>query len=186
MNFWRFMRKFNFILVFVLILSSDLLADDYQIKSDDVRVDSSGFSGSLSSSDDTVQKALNTIDGLPISGFPNDCITFIINSNGSVIQAGASGHKVVPWACTVTGWEITSSSSGSAVVDIKRSTYANYSTFSSIAGSEKPTLATATKNKDLSLTTWTTAIAAGDRIQASVDSANITGVVVLTIYLTKI
>jgi len=55
------MRKISLALALVLFLSFNASAD-YQIKSDDVRVDSSLFSGVLSSTDTTVQKALEALD----------------------------------------------------------------------------------------------------------------------------
>ena len=39
-----------------------------------------------------------------------------------------------------------------------------------ISGSEKPTLSAAAKAEDTSLTTWTTAVAAGDILRFNVDS----------------
>ena len=120
------------------------------------------------------------------SVFPYSKIEFVVDGGGTTIDSGSSGHKVIPFNCTITAWEIVSTASGSAVVDIKKSTYATFDTFNSIAGSEKPTLSSAIKNTDTSLSTWTTSISAGDRIQAYVDSADITGVVVVTLYVTKI
>ncbi|MFA5715677.1 MAG: hypothetical protein WC998_08050, partial [Candidatus Paceibacterota bacterium] len=71
MNCWRFMRKISLALALVLFLSFNASAD-YQIKSDDVRVDSSLFSGVLSSTDTDVQKALETLDSTPaFSGEPS-------------------------------------------------------------------------------------------------------------------
>lgn len=121
--------------------------------------------------------------GASVSGY--DKIEFIIDGRGKVITAGASGHKVVPWDCTITKWEVVSSASGSIVVDIKKSTYAAFDTFSSIAGTEKPTLAAARKNTNLVLSSWTKSLSVGDRLQALVDSADINGVAVVTLYVTK-
>ena len=60
--------------------------------------------------------------------------------------------------------------SGSIVVDVNRSTYAGFPTLTSIAGTELPTLASAQKNQDLTLSSWTTTIAAGDVLEFEVDS----------------
>lgn len=69
MNCWRFIRKFNFFLAFILLLTLNVFAD-YQIKSDDVRVDSSAFSGNLPSSANTVQKALKVFDEFTGMSYP--------------------------------------------------------------------------------------------------------------------
>jgi hypothetical protein len=98
-------------------------------------------------------------------------ITFIIDGGGTAITAGSKGYLEIPFACTISGWTILADQSGSIVVDVKKCTYAGFPTTSSIAGSEKPTLSSAQKNQDLSLTTWTPAIAAGDILEFVVDSA---------------
>ncbi len=61
MRYWPFMKKLNLLFLFFLFFPCNAFAD-YQIKSDDVRVDTSSFSGALSSEDNTVQKALETLD----------------------------------------------------------------------------------------------------------------------------
>jgi hypothetical protein len=66
---------------------------------------------------------------------------------------------------TITGWYIDSKVSGSIVVDVKKNG-------STIAGTEKPTLSSATSNSDNNLTTWTTSLTGGDQICFEVDSAS--------------
>ena len=100
-------------------------------------------------------------------------ITYVIDGGGSVPTTGNKGQISIPVACTVTGWVITADASGSAVVDVLRSTYAGFPTTSSIAGSDKPTLSSAQKNEDLTLTGWgSTALAAGDIVQFNLNSAS--------------
>jgi hypothetical protein len=98
-------------------------------------------------------------------------ITYIIDGGGSVPATGAKGQISVPMACTITGWVITADQSGSAVVDVLRSTYAGFPSTSSIAGTSKPTLSSAQKNEDLVLTNWgSTSIVGGDEIQFNLNS----------------
>jgi hypothetical protein len=62
------------------------------------------------------------------------------------------------------------------VVGVWKDTYTNYPPLvaDAIAGTEKPTLSSATKNQDLSLTTWTTlAVTEGDILIFNVESASI-------------
>ena len=101
-------------------------------------------------------------------------ITFIIDGGGSAITTGQKGHLEIPFACTITGWTILADQSGSIVVDVWKDTYANFppTVADTIAGTEKPTLATAQKNQDLTPTTWTTAIDAGDILAFNVDSVS--------------
>jgi hypothetical protein len=99
-------------------------------------------------------------------------IPFIIDGAGSTITTGVKGDLPIPFNCTITGWTILADQSGSIVVDVWKDTYANFppTVADTIAGSEKPTISTATKGQDLSLSTWTTAITAGDILRFNVDS----------------
>jgi hypothetical protein len=54
-----------------------------------------------------------------------------------------------------------------------------------ITGTEKPLLSSATKNQDLTLSTWTTSITAGDTLRFNVDSATTVTRVTLSIKVTK-
>mgnify|MGYP001608378270 CR=1 FL=1 len=109
-------------------------------------------------------------------------IPFVVDGGGAAITAGQKGHLEIPFACTITGWTILADQSGSIVVDVWKDIYANFppTVADTIAGSEKPTLSAVQKNQDLTLTTWTTAIAAGDVLAFNVDSAaTVTRVLVL-------
>ena len=112
-------------------------------------------------------------DGAGGVAFEDDSvvINFIIDGGGSAITTGVKGHVEVPFAIEIEGWTILGDQSGSIVVDVNRSTYAGFPTLTSIAGTELPTLSSAQKNQDLTLTTWTTTIAAGDVLEFEVDSA---------------
>ena len=109
-------------------------------------------------------------------------IPFVVDGGGAAITAGQKGHLEIPFACTITGWTILADQSGSIVVDVWKDIYANFppTVADTIAGSEKPTLSAVQKNQDLTLTTWTTSIAAGDVLAFNVDSAaTVTRVLVL-------
>jgi hypothetical protein len=106
------------------------------------------------------------------SGFTKDTIGVTVDGGGSVVTTGSKGYKVIQEACTITGWTILGKESGSVVVDIKKCTYAGFPTTSTITGTEKPTLSSAQKNQDLTLTTWTTSLLEGDILEFIVDSAS--------------
>jgi hypothetical protein len=121
-----------------------------------------------------------------VGGTESRSITFVLDGGGSAITTGEKGWVRVPYACTITGWEITADVSGSIVIDVWKDTYANYppDVSDTIAGTEKPTLSSATKNQDLTLTTWTTAVSAGDYIKIKVDSVATVTKVSLSIIVT--
>ncbi len=110
-----------------------------------------------------------------------------IDGGGSAITTGIKGDVVVPYACTITGWTLLADQSGSIVIDVWKDSYANFppTVADTIAGSEKPTLSTATKNQDLTLTTWTTALTAGQILRFNVDSAATVQRVALAILVTE-
>jgi hypothetical protein len=101
-----------------------------------------------------------------------DTIQFIIDGGGSAITTGVKGDLMIPFNCTVQGWDIVADQSGSIVVDIWKDTYANFppTVADTVTGSEKPTLSTATKNQDLTLSSWTTSFTRGDWLRYNVDS----------------
>ena len=114
-------------------------------------------------------------------------ITFIIDGSGSAITTGQKGHLEIPFACTITGWTLVADVSGSIVIDVWKDTYTNFppTVADTIAGTEKPTLASVQKNQDLTLTTWTTAVTAGDILAFNVDSVATVTRIVLSIRVTK-
>ena len=111
-----------------------------------------------------------SIVGNTISTTRTASIQYVIDGGGATPSLGAKGQLSIPFACTITGWVITSDQSGSCVVDVLKSTYAGFPTTASIAGSDKPTLSSAQKNENLALSAWTTVINSGDIIQFNLNS----------------
>jgi len=121
----------------------------------------------------TSQQLFARINGADVdlggSSFAEAGIPLVIDGGGSVIAAGVKGDISIPFDCIVKGWVITSKISGSIVVDINKSTFAGYPTLTTIAGSELPTLSSANKNEDQTLTTWTETLTKGDIVEWEVD-----------------
>ena len=101
-------------------------------------------------------------------------INYIIDGGGSAITTGVKGFIEIPYNMTISAWQVFADQSGSVVVDVWRSTYATFPPVvgGSIAGSEKPTLASAQSNQDVALSTWTTALSTGDILAYNVDSVS--------------
>ena len=104
-------------------------------------------------------------------------ITLMIDGAGSAISTGQKAFVSVPFACTIQSVTLLSDVSGSAIVDIWKTTYTLYApgthpvVADSITASDLPTLSSAYKNTDSTLTGWTKTIAAGDILQFVVNSA---------------
>ena len=99
-------------------------------------------------------------------------IVAVIDGGGSVITTGVKGDVRVPFACVIERASLLADVSGSIVVDIWVDTYANYppTVADTITASAKPTISTATKAEDTTLTGWTTTLAEGSTIRYNVDS----------------
>jgi len=110
---------------------------------------------------------------------------------GNGITAITTGVKIafqVPVTCEVEGWEIVAPlQSGSIVVDVWKDTYANFppTVADTIAGSEKPTLSSAQKGQDASLSTWTTALTKNDWLLFNVESATTVTMVIVSLQCRK-
>lgn len=110
-----------------------------------------------------------------------------LDGGGAAITTGVKLDVEVPYDLTVTGWRLVADQSGSIVIDVWADTYANFppTVADTIAGTEKPTLSAAVKNEDTALSSWTTALTAGDWLRFNVDSASTVERVALTIFYTR-
>ncbi len=99
-------------------------------------------------------------------------ITFIIDGGGSGITIGEKGHLEIPFACTIQRVTMEADQTGSIVVDIWKDTYANFppTDADSITAAAPPTISSAQKSQDSTLTGWTKSISAGDILAFNVDS----------------
>lgn len=107
-----------------------------------------------------------------------EVIEFIIDGGGAVITAGMKSYVEVPYACTITQATLLADQSGSIVMDIFKCTYANFDPTTHPASGDKitasapPTISSAKKSQDSTLTGWTKALAAGDILGFNVNSCS--------------
>lgn len=97
---------------------------------------------------------------------------FIIDGGGSTITTGVKGDIIIDAACTITQVTLLADQSGSIVIDLWKDSYGNHppTVADTITASAKPTISSATKAQDSTLTGWTKNITAGDIIRFNVDS----------------
>lgn len=101
-------------------------------------------------------------------------LKFSVDNGSTVLATGQQvATQYIPFACTIAGWVIMGSPSGSVSLIVEKATASGsgYSAWSAISGTEKPALSSAERASDLTLTTWTTALAAGDYLRINVESA---------------
>jgi hypothetical protein len=134
-----------------------------------------GLTGGTITATGTVAATTNTL---------TTAIVFVLDGGGSVLTTGVKGDVEIPFACTITAARLLADQSGSIVVDIWKDTYANFppTDADSITSSAPPTISSATKAEDTTLTGWTTSITAGNILRFNVDSA--TTVTRVTVSLT--
>ena len=96
-----------------------------------------------------------------------------VDGGGSALTTGVKGYITVPYNCTIISAITLADVSGSVVFDVWKDTYANYppTVADTITASAKPTISSATKATDSTLTGWTTTCTAGDVLGFNVDSA---------------
>lgn len=119
---------------------------------------------------------------------PTAAIGYTINGGGTTITTGLVGNGLyIPFNATITAVTLQANTTGSIVVDIWKDSYGNFppAVADSICASAKPTITSAAKSQDTTLTGWTTTIAAGDILYFNVDSVSSISNVVLTLTVTK-
>jgi hypothetical protein len=110
-------------------------------------------------------------------------ISLIIDGGSAVITTGLKGYLEIPFACTIQAVTLLADQTGSIVIDIWKDTYVNYPPVvgDTITAAAKPTITTAIKSQDTTLTGWTTAITAGDILAFNVNSAAVVTKVTLSL-----
>ena len=101
-------------------------------------------------------------------------IAITFDGGGSALVVGTTEDVYIPFAGTIQEAIILADQAGSVVVDVWKTTYAAAppTVAGTICAAAKPTLASAEKSRDTTLTGWTTALAAGDVLRFNVDSSS--------------
>jgi hypothetical protein len=149
----------------------------------------------MPSQDGTSGQALVT-DGAGVTswGSATDSVARVTNLYfvlGDAVTAPSQHTTIalpVDFGGTLSKWTLVADATGSAVVSVRKSTYAgflNSSSSDSITASATPLLSSARENQDTTLTGWTTSFAAGDIFVASLQSVTTCKQLTLTLKATK-
>lgn len=121
---------------------------------------------------------------------PNAVLSIPFGTGTAPIATGVAHDYQVPYDCVVLGWNVVGDVSGNIVVDVWKDTYANFppTVADTIAGTEKPTLSSQSKNQDLTLTTWANAgrLNSGDFLRFNVDSSSTVGKATLLLSVARV
>jgi hypothetical protein len=116
---------------------------------------------------DAALNVLGKTSELPIS------IPLFVDGAGDSLTTGVKNDFLLTYQIEIIGWTINADQSGNAVLDVQTTSYDEFPLgFSSICGSEKPTLSGAQKNQDTALSTWETTILENTFIRLNVDAAS--------------
>jgi hypothetical protein len=97
-------------------------------------------------------------------------INFVIDGGFNVINTGSKGYLTLDFKGKITGWTLVSDVGSTTVIDVKKCTYSSFPNFLSIAGTQKPSLTSSQKNKNVNLTAWGTTLNSGDILEFVVDT----------------
>ena len=113
-------------------------------------------------------------------------IGMTFDGNGSAIVAGSTRTVTVPFGCTISSWTVLADQSGSISVEIKKASFANYPTLTSMStGGNSPSLTSAQKNAATPSSWSSTSVSAGDSVSFVINSASTVQVVNIVLWVTK-
>ncbi len=114
-------------------------------------------------------------------------LVFRVNNGASVLTTGRKTKAaiVIPYACEIFGWVITSDVSGSIEVDIYKGINYAVPTTGSICGTQLPAMTTATSASSSTLNTWTRTLNVGDVLVIDVKSVTSIKSLVLALKLKR-
>ena len=142
----------------------------------------------------TVQDALDSVES-DITTLKKAALPFVIHGGGSEITTGDKGDLTVPTGFDGNITKVTllaDAPGGSIVIDVWKTTYSDFDGGSthpadgdSITASAPPTISSATKSQDDTLTGWTKSLSAGDILRFNVDSVTTIERVTIVLEITR-
>jgi len=111
----------------------------------------------------------------------------VLDGGGSQLSTGVHLYFEIPFDCEIVSARLMAKESGSIVIDLWKDTYANSppTVADSITASAKPTLSSAQKSEDTTLTGWTKTLSAGNYLGVNVDSVTTITQVTLSLRVLK-
>jgi hypothetical protein len=103
------------------------------------------------------------------TGPTEDNIGIFLDSTPDVISTGKKGFKQIAYDCQVTEWYVIGGATGTIEFDVKKSSFANYPTTTSIVGGDYPKLTSQFKNSNTGVTAWS-GLSGGDIVDFVINS----------------
>ena len=97
------------------------------------------------------------------TGPSEDVLSVFIDSTPDNISIGKKGYRSIPYDCQALEWYVVAGQTGSIQFDVKKSSFANYPSTTTIVGSDYPSLSGQFKASNTGITAWS-GMSAGDMI----------------------
>lgn len=127
-----------------------------------------------------------------LSNTITDVMQYVIDGGGSTITTGSKGYLHIPFGCTITQAVLLGDQTGSIVVDLYRTPYSSFDSGSThpvsgdkITASAPPTISSANKSRDNTLTGWSTTLFAEDILEVHVTSVTSMQRVTISLRVTR-
>jgi hypothetical protein len=103
------------------------------------------------------------------TGPTEENISLFIDATPDDISTGKKAYRQIAYDCDPIEWYVIAGQTGSIQFDIKKSSFTNYPSTTSIVGSDYPGLSGANKNFNTGITAWS-GMSAGDMIDFVINS----------------
>ena len=136
----------------------------------------------------TITEGGNAVPNVTENIIKQFAMHFTIDGGGEIISTGAKSWIRLPFACTITGWELTVDTSATITIDVWRDTYANFppDNGDTLTNGHEPAIAAAVKAQDTDISDWTdVTLDVGDYVKINVDANDNATKAYLTIYGNK-
>jgi hypothetical protein len=103
------------------------------------------------------------------TGPSEDVLSVFIDSTPDDISTGKKAYRLIPYDCEALQWYVVSGQTGSIQFDVKKSSFANYPSTTTIVGSDYPSLSGQFKASNTGITAWS-GMSAGDMVDFAINS----------------
>jgi hypothetical protein len=103
------------------------------------------------------------------TGPTEENIGFFIDTTPDDVSTGSKGFKRIAYDAEVLEWSVFGGQTGSISVDLKKSSYGTYDSFTTFVGGDNPRLVSQIKNQNTGVTAWS-GLSAGDLVEYVIDS----------------
>jgi len=125
---------------------------------------SQGIQGVTGATGATGSQGIQGVTGATgATGPSEDVLSVFIDSTPDNISIGKKGYRLIPYDCQALEWYVVAGQTGSIQFDVKKSSFANYPSTTTIVGSDYPNLSGQFKASNTGITAWS-GMSAGDMI----------------------